>query len=156
MRMRSSDFRGPGGACIVALGLALAAATPAAALEYEPFDWVPLPAGTSVAMLYYAYVHSNEFNNEFTGTTKARLDTHIGVARYLRYGTIFDHVYVVDGILPFGSLTNGKIGETHLGSSSGVGDPIVSIGAWFINDPSRKRYLSAGSPASGMPSIHRR
>jgi|SRR5579859_1566203 len=122
--------------------LALAGATPAAAIDYLPFDWVPLPAGTNVAMLYYDHGHDNAFNNQLTGTTKARLDSHIGVVRYLHYGDLFDHRFVLDLVAPFGSLTDGKIGETRLGSGSGFGDPLVSLGYWFVNDPSQKRYLS--------------
>jgi hypothetical protein len=49
---------------------------------------------------------------------------------------------VLDFIAPFGTLTDGKVGQTPLGSRSGVGDPQVSVGYWFVNDPSRKRYLS--------------
>ena len=138
--MSSPGLRGLAGAAGAAL--ALAAAAPAAAIDYQPFDWVPLPAGTNVAMLYYDYGQSNEFNNQYTGTTKARLDSHIGVARYLHYGDLFGHRYVLDFIAPFGSLTDGKIGDSRLGSRAGFGDPEVSVGYWFVNDPSQRRYLS--------------
>src|SRR5262249_4384893 len=40
-------------------------------------------------------------------------------------------------------LTDGKIAGTRLGDASGVADPIVSAGYWFINRPEQKRYLSA-------------
>ena len=126
----------------VGLAVAFATATPAAAIDYQPFDWVPLPAGTSVAMLYYEHGQMNGFDNPITGTRKARLDSDIGVARFLHYGDIFDHRYVLDVVAPFGSLTDGNIGGTRLGSRFGVGDPLISAGYWFVNDPSRKRYLS--------------
>ena len=141
--MQPADLRTLGAGCAaLAIGLA---ASPAAAVDYQPFDWVPLPAGTSVAMLYYEYGQRNALDNQLTGTTKARLDSHIAVARYLYYGRVFEHPYVLDVIAPFGSLTDGKVGASRLGSRSGVGDVMVSAGFWFVDDPTRKRYLSAAT-----------
>jgi hypothetical protein len=125
--------------------LALAASGPALAIDYQPYDWIPLPAGRDVFMGYYVYAEHNEFTNFLSGTAKGptSLDVNIGAARYLHYGLLGDHPYVLDFILPFGALTNGKIGGTRLDDASGVGDPIASIGYWLVNDPAHKRYLSA-------------
>ena len=66
----------------------------ARAIDYQPFDWVPLRPGTIVALGYYEFATYSEYNNTITGTSKT--DTHlysnIGVARYLYYGNhyLFD------------------------------------------------------------------
>ena len=115
------------------------------AIDYQPGDWVPLPPDTSVLMGYYEFGTRNEFNNTKTGTAKNRthLDSNLGVARYLYYHEVFHHPYVLDFIQPFGALTDGKINGQNLGSASGLGDPMVSAGFWFINQPKQRRYLSA-------------
>jgi len=130
----------------LAAGLTTGIASPCLAVDYQPFDWVPFAAGTNVAMGYYDYgVHA--FNGTIAGTANnnASLDSHIGVARYLHYGEISEHPYVLDFILPFGALTNGELDGHRLDDASGVGDPIASAGYWFINQPQQKRYLSAAT-----------
>jgi len=95
-------------------------------------------------MGYYEFGTRNEYNNTITGTAKnnTHLDSSIGVGRYLYYREVFDHPYVLDFILPFGALTDGRISGNNLGSASGLGDPIVSAGFWLINQPEQRRYLS--------------
>jgi hypothetical protein len=135
------------GGLVATAFLTLAAIRPALAIDYQPFDWVPLPDGTNVGMGYYVYAEHNQFNNFLSGTAQGptSLDANIGVARYLHYGLLGDHPYVLDLILPFGALTNGQVGGTHLDDATGVGDPIASFGYWLVNDPGRKRYLSAAT-----------
>ena len=131
------------------LGIAGLAAAPCGAIDYQPFDWVPLPPGTNVVMGYYEYGKHDAYNNTLTGTIteNTTLDSNIGIARYLRYADadhlIFGHQWDFNVLVPFGSLSNGKIDGYHLGNASGVGDPIVTAGFWFINDPDKGRWLSA-------------
>ena len=126
--------------------LATGFASPCSAIDYQPFDWIPFAPGTNVAMGYYDF-GAHTFNGTIAGTANnnANLDSHIGIARYLHYGEISEHPYVLDFILPFGALTGGKIDGERLGDASGVGDPIASVGYWFINHPEQKRYLSAAT-----------
>jgi len=115
------------------------------AIDYQPGDWVPLTRNTGVLMSYYEFGTLNEYNNMITGPAKNRthLDSHIGVARYLYYNEALHHPYVLDFILPFGALTHGEISGQNLGDASGLGDPIVSAGLWFVNQPKHGRYFSA-------------
>src|ERR1700723_2543019 len=78
-------------------------AAPCRAIDYQPFDWIPVPAGTFVAQGYYAFGTRNEYNNTITGTFKnnTHLDSNIGVARFLYYDKVLDHPYVVDFLVPF-------------------------------------------------------
>lgn len=135
------------GTAIAGLVCGLSMPTPAKAIDYQPFDWVGLPSGTNVAMLYYQYGTRSAFNNAITGPagSDTHLESHIGVARYLRYQSIFDRLFVFDFILPFGTLTNGRLGGARLDDAAGIADPMVSIGMWFINQPEQQRYLSAAT-----------
>jgi hypothetical protein len=97
-------------------------------------------------MGYYEFATYNEYNNTITGTSRG--DTHlssdIGIARYLYYGKhyLFGEPWVLDFILPVGALNDGKINGHRLGNAFGVGDPVVSIGFWFLNQPEHKRWIS--------------
>ncbi len=122
------------------------AATPCRAVDYQPFDWVPAPPGAGILMGYYQFATHRELTNRITGAVKdSHLDSHIGIARYLYYNEAFGHPFVLDLIVPFGGLTDGRIGGNPAGTASGIADPTVSVGAWLINQPEHGRYLSAAS-----------
>jgi len=124
----------------------VAGATPCRAVDYQPFDWVPAPPGASILMGYYQFSTRGELTNTITGAVKdSHLDSHIGIGRYLYYNEAFGHPFVLDLIVPFGALTDGRIGGNPAGSASGLGDPTVSVGVWLINQPAHGRYLSAAS-----------
>ena len=140
------DFRKVLGAICAGVVVMVAGATPCRAVYYQPFDWVPLPRGTGILMGYYQFSTHSELTNTIAGAVKdSHLDSHIGIARYLYYNEVFGHPVVLDFILPFGALTDGRIGGNPAGSSSGIGDPTLSVGAWLISDPAHRRYLSAAS-----------
>ena len=128
-----------------AAGLAIGIVSPCLAIDYQPFDWIPAPPGTSVVLVYYDFGAHNEFDSPITGTAKnnTNLDSYMGVARYLHYGEISGHPYAIDFIQPFGALVDGKIAGKRLGDTSGLADPIASVGYWFVSQPDKKRYLSA-------------
>jgi len=128
--------------CLALIGLV---SMPCRAIDYQPFDWVPARPGTNVLMGYYEFARYNEYNNARTGTVThdTNLDSNTGVLRYLHYSSIFGLTYVLDLIVPFGTLSNGRIGGEPLGSATGVADPQASIGVWLINEPEQRRYLSA-------------
>lgn len=140
------DFRKVLRAIFTAVVVIVAGATPCRAVDYQPFDWVPLPRGTGILMGYYQFSTHSELTNTITGAVKtSHLDSHIGIARYLYYNEALGHPFVLDLILPFGALTDGRIGGNPAGSASGIGDPTVSVGVWLINQPEHGRYLSAAS-----------
>ena len=75
----------------------------------------------------------------------SHLDSHVGIGRYLYYNEAFGHPFVLDLIVLFGALTDGRLGGNPAGTASGIGDPTVSVGAWLINQPEHGRWLSAAS-----------
>jgi Putative MetA-pathway of phenol degradation len=128
----------------VGLMMAIMGSSVSWAIDYQPFDWVWLPPGTNVMMGYYEYGEHDEFNNTITGTANAHLDSDVGIARYLHYGDLFyGHHWDVNIVVPFGSLNEGRIDSYRLNHASGIGDPIVTAGMWFISQPEQKRWLSA-------------
>lgn len=131
----------------IACGLGAAiVAGPAWAIDYQPFDWVPLPPGTKVLSLYYEYGAHDAYNNTITGTFDhdTNLDSQIGIVRYIHYGKepLFGHQWDWNVLVPFGSLRDGRINGQQLGNASGVGDPVASIGYFLINEPEKKTWLT--------------
>jgi len=128
------------------LGLLLSgiAASTSWAVDYQPFDFVPAAPGTFILMGYYEYGTRNELNNTITGTTSNNtgLDSHIGIFRPLYYNEIGGYPYLLEFLLPFGALTNGKVNGNRLGDASGVSDPILSGTLWPISQPDSKTWFS--------------
>ena len=118
--------------------------TPCQAIDYQPFDFVPAPPGTLMMMGYYEFGTRNELNNTITGTFKDHtgLTSQIGIFRPLYYNEIFQHPYLLEFLLPFGSLYNGKISNQDLNSAFGVSDPILSATFWPISRPEQKTWFS--------------
>ena len=140
------DFRKVLRAIFAGVVVMVAGAAPCRAVDYQPFDWVPAPRGVGILMGYYQFATHGELTNTITGAVKdSHLDSHIGIARYLYYNEAFGHPFVLDLIVPFGALTDRRIGGNPAGTASGIADPTVSVGAWLINQPEHGRYLSAAS-----------
>src|SRR5258708_1559828 len=121
----------------IACGLGVAiTAGPTWAIDYQPFDWVPLPSGTKVLSLYYEYGANNSYNNTIAGTLDrdTNLDSHVGIVRYIHYGKdpLFGHQWDWNVILPFGTLRNGRIDGQQLGNAIVVSDPVSSIGYFLL------------------------
>ena len=130
---------------IACLGAAIASA-PAWAIDYQPFDWVPLPSGTNVLSLYYEYGKHDSYDNTINGTfgSDTKLESHIGIVRYIHYGNdpLFGRQWDWNVLVPFGTLRDGRIGGQPLGNASGVSDPVASIGYFFLAEPEKKRWLT--------------
>src|SRR3989475_12133480 len=52
----------------------VAGGTPCRAVDYQPFDWVPAPAGAGILMGYYQFATHSELTNTITGAVK---DSHL-------------------------------------------------------------------------------
>jgi hypothetical protein len=131
----------------IACGLGAAImAGPTWAIDYQPFDWVPLPRGTKVLSFYYEYGAHDSYNNTITGTFDhdTNLDSHIGIVRYIHYSkeSLFGHQWDWNVLVPFGGLRDGRINGQQLGNANGVADPVASIGYFLINEPEKKRFLT--------------
>ena len=124
--------------------LAIVGTTPSWAIDYQPFDFVPAAPGTVMVMGYYEYGTRNQYNNTITGTASSDtgLQSQIGILRPLYYTQVFDHPLLLEFLLPFGALYNGKINGVHLGDASGVSDPILSGTFWPLSQPDLKTWIS--------------
>lgn len=131
---------------LICLLLTMGAATRAGAQEVEPYEFVPLPAGTNVALGYYAYGHNTEFNLARGSTIKdSGVETNIGIARYVHYTELAGFPAGFQIIQFFGSLSGAHIDGQRLGSAFGAQNTIFSAFIWpYVNTATKTNVNVTG------------
>lgn len=92
------------------------------AIDVDAADFVPAPAGTNIGLLYLQAAQRDSLyagGNRVPGDN--RLDSKIGIARWLHFTSLADMPLGLNVLLPFGRL-EGKDGASFLGTANGVGD----------------------------------
>ena len=129
------------------LAAALSFVRPAASQEIEPFEFVPLPAGTNLAIGYYVFGHGTEFNVANGPTFKnSKINVSVGIARYVHYFDVFGHPAGVQVIQGFGLPGIGaNIGGQSLGHASGIQNTTLSAFIWpYVNTATKTNVIVAG------------
>jgi hypothetical protein len=129
---------------LVAAGFAaMLAPTMAAEIATDPGDYVALPAGTDLGIVYY---QRGEFNAVYANSRKVPvpfgLVTDIGLARWVHYTKLGDYLVTPQVIIPFGKVALSPQ------SASGVGDPIVGSALWLVNQPEAQKWFTVSAFAS--------
>lgn len=125
----------------LALAASMLCASGASAMDVDAGDYTALPAGTTLAAVYYqnasrdalyADGHKQAGNN--------RLDSNVGILRGVHYLKVGGYIIDPQFLLPFGSL-EGKGDLSGLGKESGVGDLILASTLWLVNRPESGTYF---------------
>ncbi|MGX7704479.1 transporter [Methylobacterium sp. Gmos1] len=126
---------------------------PASAQEIMPYEFTPLPAGTNLALGYYAYGHNTDFSIARGPTFRdSGLETHIGVARLVHYAEVAGLLGGVQVLQPFGSLQDARIGGQRLEGAFGTQNITLSAFVWpYINPASKIAVIAVGflNPPTG-------
>ena len=127
------------GLASVALSLIYLQNTQAADLDAGDYDYVP--SGTNLALLYYQHATRDEL---YSGDTKVagnnKLDSNVGIARYVRYMDLGSIQIAPQVLIPFGSA-EAKGDISVLGESSGIGDIILANAFFLHTDNATKTRL---------------
>ncbi len=135
-------------AALTMLALANSNAVEAAVLSTDPGDYVALPPGTELGLLYYQHAERNRIKVDgHTVTRDFGLDSDIGIARFVHWTTLGGFTVTPQVILPFGHLDLGGGRDYSVG---GAADPMVGSALWLVNDPKQERYLAIAGYV-GMP-----
>jgi hypothetical protein len=113
------------------------------AVDASPGAYIPIPAGSNLAMLYlggskaseYQPTHGKSISN---GT---ELKTKTGLVRLFHMFEVDGHRLQLQFGLPFGRQDL-KFKGVKVGHDGGFSDPYVAISAWPIDDPAHQRYLA--------------
>lgn len=112
------------------------------ALDVDPGDYTPMPAGTKLGLVYLQHAERDDFFlNGDRLSDKYKLDSDVAILRGVRYQDIADHLTNIQLLLPFGHLSAGEDIDA-LGSESGMGDPILANAIWINKEPSLNRALA--------------
>jgi hypothetical protein len=133
--------------------VALAAAlNPASAAEIatDPGDYTGLPSGTMLGILYYQHTERDAY---YAAGQRAsapfKLQTDIGIGRYVHYTTMGSYLVTPQVVVPFGQVDlRTPFGPIGSSSASGTGDPIVGSALWLVNRPDQLRYWTVSAFAS--------
>ncbi len=111
------------------------------AIDLDAGDYDTAPAGTTLGLLYAQHAERDAlYNNSHKVAGDNGLDSDIGIARLVHYTDIAGIRVLPQILIPFGRL-EGKGDTSSLGSASGIGDVIVAIPTWLINDTKNSTYL---------------
>jgi hypothetical protein len=122
---------------------AMLAPAMAAEIATDPGDYVALPAGTDLGIVYY---QRGKFDAVYANSSKLPvpfdLVTDIGLARWVHYTKLGDYLVTPQVIIPFGKVALSPQ------SASGVGDPIVGSALWLVNQPEAQKWFTVSAFAS--------
>lgn len=129
-------------ALLLSTGLAIQAK--AAEIYTDPGDYVPLPAGTDLMVLYMQHNQHDAYHADGRKQpTELRMEANLGLLRYVRYMEMSGITIDPQIAIPFGEIKLEKdFGGLNSTSASGIGDPLVGAAAWLYNDPKSSRYLA--------------
>ncbi|MDP3536403.1 MAG: transporter [Halomonas sp.] len=136
---------------LVAGGVTLSIATAQAAeIATDPGDYVPLPEGSNLGLLYLQYASRDSvYANGDQLPGGAGLDTHIGLARLIHYLDIGGYTVNPQVILPFGKVNlTSPFGPLEPESATGIGDPMIGATAWLVNNPEQQQWFGLSAFAS--------
>jgi hypothetical protein len=128
-------------ALAAALAIGLSGSPGASAFDVDAGDYTALPAGTTLAAVYYQNVSRDALlagGNKVAGNN--RLDSNVGILRGVHYLNVGGYIIDPQFLLPFGSL-EGKRSLSGLGEESGVGDLILATTLWLVNKPASGTYF---------------
>lgn len=145
----STSLRKTLGAACAALVLVSCMAR-AAEITTDAGDYAALPAGVDLGIVYAQHTERDAF---YVGGDKLpgrfRLETDIGLLRWVHYTKIGDFVIDPQVILPFGTVRLktpfGPLGKT---TASGVGDPLIGATLWLLNRSEAQQWFGVTAAVS--------
>jgi hypothetical protein len=126
----------------VATVLLLGVIADAYAIDVDPGDYVPAPAGTTAALLYFQHA---ERDANYTGgkrnASNPLLTSDVAIVRLVHYMNIGGYIVSPQVLLPFASLRAGRDIKS-LGNENGMGDIILAAPVWLINDAVKSTFFA--------------
>lgn len=110
------------------------------AIDVDAGDYTALPVGTNLGLLYYQHAERDRVYSRGERVSGGTLKSDVGIARYVRYVDIGGFTATPQILLPFGHM-NGSGNLDALGSTSGIGDPILAATVFVLNDQQNKRFF---------------
>lgn len=123
---------------VVAFVLCMTMISPNVARAFDSRDYNPAPPGTNLLLWYYQMVNGVQYYSDNKRIGDVDLHANIGILRMVHYGKLPGTDITIDPqfLLPFGyEFADGVKG------TSGLGDMMVLLTFWFLNDPASRQYF---------------
>lgn len=111
------------------------------AIEVDPGDFVSVPDGTNLIVMYNQFSNFNSFykdGKKLPGDPGLR--TNVNILRLVRFMEVGGVTIDPQILLPFGRL-DGTRDNANLGGEGGTGDLLLTAGAWLVNEPAKGNYV---------------
>lgn len=112
------------------------------ATDVDMGEYEALPAGTEAFLVYYKGSQTDSLyadGDKVLDGARVRVDAT--VLRYVRYQMVGDYLVAAPQfILPYGKYEGSK-NMAQLGDTRGVGDLLVPVPVFIVNDPEKRRTL---------------
>ena len=106
-----------------------------------PQSYIPAPADKHFYLLYYNYIETDgQYSNGSKLTNDTKATTHLVLFRYAYYFDWHDKRFVVNFGIPTGKATLEGTAIGNKQESSGLADPFVNAGFFFVNQPENKLW----------------
>lgn len=110
------------------------------AIDLDAGDYVAVPAGTTLAMLYALHAQRDKlYAQGQRQQLQPGLSSTLGMARLAHYMNVGGFTVAPQILVPYGRLA-GKDDTAALGQASGVGDVLLAAPVWVVNDPASQTY----------------
>lgn len=125
----------------LAIAVASLAASPAAAIDTDPLDYVAPPAGLSAAALYYGDWSSSRQYAAGSAASSISIRSTYGVLTYVRFFDLLGFVAGAKVVVPAVAVTTASPAGGGA-SGSGIGDPTLVFPVWLYGRASSRTHFA--------------
>lgn len=98
----------------------------ARAIDISPGDYTYLPAGTNIGLAYLTYQSASSFRDKAGNSfPDSKGEAAIGIARLVHYGETAGVGWGLQAFVPFGAISQARIGGADLAKADGLGDLVL-------------------------------
>jgi hypothetical protein len=117
---------------------------PAYAVDMQPGDYIPAPAGTDAFLVYLPYGNYN--GAQINGRSlSGGFDSYAAIGRYVHFLDIGGMRADVNVVVPYVALTDGSLASAPLKGGNGLGDIALVSALWLYNDPKANHYVGVAA-----------
>lgn len=113
------------------------------AVDGDTRDYIPLPPGTNLSIVYFQHADSNKFlskGKDVPGDN--RLETNVPIYRFVHYAKFLGMTIDPQFVIPVFGTVHTKIGALGLNqSTTSMGDLLIGCTFWVLNKPEQNFYV---------------
>jgi len=129
--------------CILAMAIICLNANVSMAIDGNPRDYIALPPGTNLSIVYYSHQDSNSYisrGKEVPGRDK--LEVNVPMYRFVHYTSLLGMTIDPQFVIPVFGTVRTNVGALGLKQqTTSMGDFTIGCTFWFINKPEKNFWV---------------